>query len=549
MALSNPFGPGSGKGRKTGSSIGGAVGAAAGAIGGPLAPITSPVGSAIGSALGGIVGGAFSSEDKKKKSKKVKASFDYARNLPSQGGQNFARGGMLPVTTPEGRLQGPSHEQGGIPLPGGAEAEGGETIDQIDLQSYIFSDRVNVPGTNKTFADVHEKMKQEGAPEIQIKKLAAQQEKATGRTSNPNSSTSGKMATGGFVDTGPPLAGPGAGKNFSPYYNPVTGEGLNPQSGPTGEVETSGGTRSAPVKRDPKSTPGGEGMFNQKSTAEEFPFASMGGPSKVPVASPEPMSPSPAPGDGAMVDMGTNDLAGVNSNENVEAAPASSGGGSSGGGFSAGGALSTAAQFLPAALNAARGAFGNSDVGEPQLATVSDRNVDTLRRIDTDVDVSDQMNAIDQGLRNIVTTPGVSEAGKQSAFAKSLKQKRKTLAQARREEQRMKNQKAQAVSRAQSRNDKTRTKINQQARARNRQLQLKADAAKSNMLSKGIGQFSQTMARRKANSQTRQRSTTAIMASLAGMDDATKRKELNAIIPTLPEGQQKQALQQILSSL
>jgi len=546
MALSNPFGPGSQKGSSIGSGVGGAVGAAAGVAGGPFAPITVPAGTAIGSALGGVVGGAFSSKDE---TKKVNANFDYARNLPSQGGQNFAHGGALPVTTPEGKLKGPSHEQGGIPLPGGAEAEGGETIDQIDLQSYVFSDRVNVPGTNKTFADVHERMKEKGASERQIKKLAAQQEKTTGRSSNPNSSTSNKMATGGFVDPGPnpsPLAGPGVGKNFSPYYNPVTGKGLTPEANAS-RNEGSPGTASPSPSPDPSPSGGdGSGMFNQPPTVEEFPFASLGGPSEVPVASPKPVASSPAPGDGAIADIGTNDLAGVNANGNVQGA---GGSGGSSGGFDASSAASTAAQFLPAAVNAARGAFGNSDVGEPQLATVSDRNVDTLRRIDTDVDVSDQINAIDQGLRDVITAPGVSEAGRQSAFAKSLKQKRKTLAQARREEQKMKNQKARAVSQAQSRNDKTRTKLNQQARARNRQLQLKADAAKDNMLSKGIGQFSQTMARRQANNQMQSRSTTAIMASLAGMDDATKKKELEAIIPTLPEGPQKQQLQRFLNSL
>jgi hypothetical protein len=450
---------------------------------------------------------------------------------------------------PEGKLKGPSHEQGGIPLPGGAEAEGGETIDQIDLQSYVFSDRVNVPGTNKTFADVHERMKEKGASERQIKKLAAQQEKTTGRSSNPNSSTSNKMATGGFVDPGPnpaPLARPGVGKNFSPYYNPVTGKGLAPNPNPSGN-QASPATASPSVSTNPSPSGGdGPGMFNQPPTVEEFPFASLGGPSEVPVASPEPVTSSPAPGDGAMMDIGTNDLAGVNANGNVQAA-GESGGGSEG--FDYGSAASTAAQFLPAAVNIARGVFGDSDVGDPQLATVSDRNVNTLRRIDTDVNVRPQLNEIDQSLRNVVTNPNVSPAGRQSAFAKSLKQKRKTLGQARREEQKMKNQKARAISQAQSINDRTRTKLNQQARARNRHLQLKADAAKDNMLSKGIGQFSQTMARRQANDQMQSRSTTAIMASLAGMDDATKRKELEAIIPTLPEGPQKQQLQRFLNSL
>jgi len=522
------------------------VGATAGAIGGPLAPITVPAGTAIGSSLGGILGGAFTSSEEKNVSPTVALQpSDFEHSSGTEAHQGYARGGALPVTAPEGKLVGPSHEQGGIALPGGAEAEGGETIDQIDLQSYVFSDRVNVPGTNKSFAEVHERMKEKGAPEGQIKKLAAQQEKVTGRSSNPNATTSGKMATGGFVgddptsSSPPPLAGPEAGKSFSPYYNPWTGRGVG--AGTEGQAASSGASTSP--------SPGGKSGasgFGQ-SSVEEFPFATLGGPSEVPVASPTPVGPSPAPGDGAIADVGTNDLAKVGGSGTVRGNGQAEGG--SDDGFDAGSAAATAAQFLPAALNIGRGLFEDSDVGDPQIARVSGENVNTLRRMDTDVNAEPQLNEIDQSLRDVVTNPNVSSAGRQSAFSKSLRAKRKAMAQARREEQRLKNRQTQAIAKAQSQNSRLRSRLTQRGKARNRQQQLRADAAKSNMLSTGIGQLSQTMARRQANEQARRRSTTALMASLAGVDDATKKKQLQAIIPTLPEGRQKQTLQKFLNSL
>ena len=112
MALSNPFGPGSSKGRKTGSQVGGAVGATAGAIGGPLAPITVPAGTAIGSSLGGILGGAFTSSEEKNVSPTVALQpSDFEHSSGTEAHQGYARGGALPVTAPEGKLVGPSHRR------------------------------------------------------------------------------------------------------------------------------------------------------------------------------------------------------------------------------------------------------------------------------------------------------------------------------------------------------------------------------------------------------------------------------------------------------
>jgi len=98
---------------------------------------------------------------------------------------------------------GPSHEGGGIQLPN-AEVEGGETMDFVEFRNggmmdtrngspYIFSKRLKVPETNTSFADTHKRLVKNNASEDEIKQLAMQQEKLTGRNQEPNN----EMANGG----------------------------------------------------------------------------------------------------------------------------------------------------------------------------------------------------------------------------------------------------------------------------------------------------------------------------------------------------------------
>lgn len=79
------------------------------------------------------------------------------------------------------KFEGKSHEQGGIDVDSETEVEGGETKDNVGGGEYIFSKRVKVPGTYKTFAEVHEEMVKNNANPEQIEKLAQMQEKVTGR--------------------------------------------------------------------------------------------------------------------------------------------------------------------------------------------------------------------------------------------------------------------------------------------------------------------------------------------------------------------------------
>lgn len=104
-----------------------------------------------------------------------------------------AHGGMInPLGQNALAFTGPSHANGGIQLPN-AEVEGGETMDFVEFRNggkmvkkdtgepYVFSKRLNVPGTNTSFADYHKQLVKRNANEQQIKQLALAQEQVAGR--------------------------------------------------------------------------------------------------------------------------------------------------------------------------------------------------------------------------------------------------------------------------------------------------------------------------------------------------------------------------------
>jgi hypothetical protein len=98
-------------------------------------------------------------------------------------------GKVKPIGNGAKKYVGPKHENGGILIdeegnPANAnqaiaEVEGGET----EQDGYIFSDTLIVPNTEMTFADAHEMLIAEGAPQEQIDELAAMQEQMNGGNS------------------------------------------------------------------------------------------------------------------------------------------------------------------------------------------------------------------------------------------------------------------------------------------------------------------------------------------------------------------------------
>ena len=199
-------------------SLGGIIGTALGAGAGTL--IGQPM---LGAQLGGVVGSQFDNNNNKGPKEPPKKSIYFeSQEGPLISGQfstgshgnKYMYGGPL-------EFKGPRHESGGIDFMG-VEVEGGETMQPLRRGSimadggkvkrsdsktpYIFSDRVNVPGTNSTFADYHKHMNRKGEPDISIEALAQLQENVTGRTSDPNhTSRTGRSkfkAKGGAIPMG-----------------------------------------------------------------------------------------------------------------------------------------------------------------------------------------------------------------------------------------------------------------------------------------------------------------------------------------------------------
>ena len=162
----------------TGGQIGTGIGTAVGSF------IPVPGASAITGMLGGMLGSRLGRQRQKTPVEIGTASFKYGGNMKKK---KYPLGGQLPTTQPIGpgatRYEGPSHEQGGIPVGETgqinqtdpvAEVEGGETRQD----DYIFSDELTVPGTDMTFAEAHELLLQEGAGEEEIQQLMQLQEQA-----------------------------------------------------------------------------------------------------------------------------------------------------------------------------------------------------------------------------------------------------------------------------------------------------------------------------------------------------------------------------------
>jgi hypothetical protein len=144
-----------------------------GAMGAKFGSALGPMGGLIGGGIGALAGGIYSTSTANKQNAqqyKINSEIDRMRqqeelrsgnaklNAYDTKGINtyslYARGGILPLkgkTQLPVLMQGPKHEEGGIDMPQyNAEVEGGEVI----YGNKVFSDRLTIPNTNTTFADM-----------------------------------------------------------------------------------------------------------------------------------------------------------------------------------------------------------------------------------------------------------------------------------------------------------------------------------------------------------------------------------------------------------
>lgn len=162
-------------------SVGGQLatqgGAAIGASAVTAIPGVGPMLSPLGAAAGGYVG--------KEIAKQFGAFKTIKPPVQTMAGSNFAKGGKIHMAPGAGKYVGPKHSGGGIPVDENgnptkrtnavAEVEGGETVQN----GYVFSDRLIVPGTEMTFAQVHEQLLAKNDTQA-IEQLAQMQEQMNG---------------------------------------------------------------------------------------------------------------------------------------------------------------------------------------------------------------------------------------------------------------------------------------------------------------------------------------------------------------------------------
>jgi len=159
-------------------NTGGQIGSALGSTATSFIPEVGPLLAPLGGMVGGLIGGAVEGKSKVTTPKNV-----------SYGNMGYKYGGKVkPLGKGAKKYIGPKHEDGGILIDEEgnpvnqneaiAEVEGGET----EQDGYIFSDSLIVPNTEMTFAEMHEMLIAEGAPQEQIDELAAMQEQMNGGT-------------------------------------------------------------------------------------------------------------------------------------------------------------------------------------------------------------------------------------------------------------------------------------------------------------------------------------------------------------------------------
>lgn len=180
------------KHRKKLYGLGGDIGESAGTILGNFIPVPG-VGPLIGRLGGRLLGNGIESLLSKKNRQKEQHDMlldAAAQGSGSLGVAEYAMGGRLkkkPNFVSFGHnalaIHGPKHERGGVSLDRNTEVEGGETIDDVGGEPYVFSDRLKVPGrSGETFADTHKKMLKNGGAvgERYVDDLAALQESTKG---------------------------------------------------------------------------------------------------------------------------------------------------------------------------------------------------------------------------------------------------------------------------------------------------------------------------------------------------------------------------------
>lgn len=142
-----------GSGALTGFMVGGPVGAAVGGAMGLVSGLVSAFGKSKSIA-------AYQEANRQATITNMNSRLDADNLMPTPIGRRtfYAGGGVVPIGSNGQQFVGPSHEDGGIPYTANDEVEGGETGKVSPEGVKVFSDRIKVPNSKMTFADVSLKL-------------------------------------------------------------------------------------------------------------------------------------------------------------------------------------------------------------------------------------------------------------------------------------------------------------------------------------------------------------------------------------------------------
>lgn len=199
--------------------LGGLIGAGVGAIAG--IPLGNPLlGAAAGASIGSSAEGMITGNRAKRAEEERQKSLELANRTRAGADMgNYAKGGFpSSIGKNAYHFTGKSHAQGGITLDQNTEIEGNETMDTIKGKQYVFSDRLTLPNSKKTFAQRHKELMEQKASKESINSLVRMQERVSGR-SDMNQQASGgykKLFNGGVglnTDIGTHTVGSGITDN------------------------------------------------------------------------------------------------------------------------------------------------------------------------------------------------------------------------------------------------------------------------------------------------------------------------------------------------
>jgi len=491
----------------------GKIGGAALAAG--LAPVTGGASlSLMGPAmkLGSEVGGSLGTTERERKRQEMmrrRASMGALRSpLPSLGGSGGAstgsgqtkivakggyiedqmrNGGTVNIGQDAEEFVGPKHENGGVQLNPNTEVEGGETMDKVNNSEYVFSDRLTVPkeilpdeSRGMTFAEYHKQLVNNNASQSQIQELAEIQERVAGRKEGDSGRSIGGNRGQNEPNQRMKHLGP-MGKRFRQMgQQQRQNSGLNIMDN---KKAMGGKTYTDDDRQRYDYASGGEVKYQDGG------FFGNGLSFGIDSYSQLPESSGDVDGFGSVLGTGNMDF-GIGSYSKLPQGPIESQGGQ---GFlsQAGDIAEGALPYLPAIMNVGRGLFDDADVPDVPYTPPSGRSERTIRQMDTDVNVDDQLASVDRTLRSIIADPTASQNQKRAAAANAAQQRAQIEGQEERKETGLQNEMLSRLASAQQRRDMAISQGRTQADRMERKQQMAADEQQFNLIQSGIQQASQ----------------------------------------------------------